>query len=198
MANKTVLVWGHSLIRRLEEYCDGQAFAHNLGFRLDSHRVHVVGYSGGTIDRLRRHIDDVYFYRPDLICLQIAGNDLSRPDQTPDVVLTNLTALVEQLFGARFVKYVVVLELFPRQKTRLHKGDVVISVYNTRVAEVNSKLRDTLTGSVFCKFWRHDRMTDLNNLYDSDGVHFVAQHPYFKSVRGVLFGIKASDSAPHY
>ncbi|OWF36456.1 hypothetical protein KP79_PYT06021 [Mizuhopecten yessoensis] len=199
MANKTVLVWGHSLIRRMGQYCDEQTSTTNLGFRQDSHSIQMVGYSGGTIDTLRRYMGDIHFYRPDVICLQIAGNDLSRPELTPDVVFKNFTSLIEQLFAAPFVQYVVVFELFTRLRTRSHRGDVDIHVYNQRVKELNSRLSSALDGSVFCKFWRHDRMADLTRLYDSDGVHFKRQHPYFKSVRGgVLFGLKASDMAPQF
>ena len=193
---KNVLVWGHSLVRRLHQYCDDTT-GPNLGFKHDSHKVHLVGYPGGTIDTLTRHFDDILYYRPDVVCLQIAGNDLSRPDKTPDVVLRPLIELIERLFGVPFVKYVVVFELFPRLKTRSHKGDVEVPLYNSRVSEFNCKLRSALSDSLFCKFWRHDRMSNLERLLDSDGVHFRHQHPYFKSVRGgVLFGIKASHSAP--
>lgn len=194
---KSVLIWGHSLIRRLAKFCDEKPTTVNLGFRPDSHQIHMVGYSGGTLDTLHSHMDDIYYFRPDVVCLQIAGNDISRPDMTPEVVFDKFSTFVEQLFTAPFVRYVVVLELFPRLRTRSHKGDVDIDTYNQRVKDINNRLQTLLAGSVFCKFWSHERMTDLVNLYDHDGVHFKRQQPYFKSVRGgVLFGIKACDSTP--
>ena len=103
-----------------------------------------------------------------------------------------MESFILELFNSPWLKYVVVLSLLPRLSTRLYKGDVSVAVYNERVVEINTMLKERMCGEQFCKLWKHERLTNISQLYAQDGVHFLQQKPYYKSVRGVvLYGLRS-------
>lgn len=190
---RRVLLWGHSFIRRLGQYVSDEPSRGNFGLQSDC--VSFLGYPGGTIDRLLSHLrSDIFSRRPCVVCLQIGGNDLSSPIMTPSILLSKFKTLIDRLLNTDFVQFVVICELFPRNRTRLNRGDVSVSVYNERVAEMNSLLASELEVRPRCKFWRHGRLSNSVRYYGNDGVHFANQHPYYKSIRGcILFSLSQVD-----
>ncbi|OWF43151.1 hypothetical protein KP79_PYT14829 [Mizuhopecten yessoensis] len=182
----TVLVLGHSFISRLEQYVRKDERCWNVGLRSDM--INMTGFPGGTtsnlINRLQR--GDIMAGKR-TVCLQIGGNCLSRPENTPDVVVRNIANLVGILETEYGVQCVVVSELFRRLKTRQHKKDVCVDIYNTRITQTNSLLRDVISQLPGCGFWTHGaHIWNEFELYGADGVHFKDMKPYFKYMKGCV------------
>lgn len=178
-----VLVLGHSLISRLRDFTNDNIRMNNFGFVEDS--VCLVGFSGGTLDVLNsqlRHIltSDTKYYA---ICLQIGGNDLSRPENTVVKVHQSILRLIHLLKNMYLIRNIFICQLFKRSKTRKYKNDVSVEEYNIRVEQLN----DLLINTNNIQFWKHDAyIWNPFELYGSDGVHFKNMKPYYKSMKGCV------------
>lgn len=183
-----VLVLGHSFIARLEKFIQASPSRDNFGFSNDV--VHLVGIPGANIARLVSRFHRYASSSYKLVCLQCGGNDLSRPNFQPNQVVAAIIDFVHSLLRCG-VQKIAVCQLFRRERTRRHKGDVPISVYNARVAETNDLLARSLEipGVVF---WKHTReIWNENELLCQDGVHFHNMKPYYRSIKGcILYSLK--------
>lgn len=183
---RQALVLGHSFIARLERYAldlHGQA---NLG--LDRDYVTFHGLPGAQICRIRSALKRIFAgNRYDAVCLQIGGNDLSSHSANADRVADGIIELATCLLARFGVRVVYVCALFERAKTRLHKGDVSVAIYNERVARVNALLSSRLHAEPFIVFWSHCRsIWNEHALLSADGVHFKHMKPYHRSIKSCV------------
>jgi lysophospholipase L1-like esterase len=168
-----VLVVGHSFINRLQRAL-GQIAGCNYNLELDPNScvIEFYGISGGTLDRLaddHRFVDKLREFRPDIIVLQLGGNDLCNPTVRPEVFACRLVEWSESLLKQfSFLGKVIVCELFIREKPRHTSAET----YEYKRTFVNHMLKDMLEVIPNLSFWRHLRlMNSPLAILSEDGVH---------------------------
>ena len=90
-----------------------------LNFGLVYDICRLKGRSGGTIDSIMYDLPAIMSALPRITvtCLQVAGNDLSKPNNHPELVVLNLCRLIDILRGQYHVHNIVVCKLFRRAMT---------------------------------------------------------------------------------
>ena len=120
MAPSTVLVLGHSFVRRLKSDLKFQLDSRmSPSFKLDrTARVYMHGIGGRTVTKLRKYdFGVVARLSPDIVILEIGTNDLSF--LPPEVVGSEIEELVSQLQQAYRVKVVCVCLITPRHRNQV-------------------------------------------------------------------------------
>lgn len=190
-----VLVVGHSFIRRLERSLGQiEGCINNLGLDSSLCTVYFYGISGGKLDTLE--VDSLLFeklraYRPDIIVIQLGGNDMSIKAVRPEVFACRLVDWVQSLTEQFcFIKNIVVCELFIRTKPR----QVSVELYEFKRGIVNQMLKDMLEDHPNLTFWRHLRlMQSPLAILSGDGVHLsvIGTKKFYRSLRlAVLHAIR--------
>ncbi|XP_062613677.1 uncharacterized protein LOC134275411 [Saccostrea cucullata] len=191
-----VLVVGHSFIRRLERSLGQiEGCFNNLGLDLSLCTVYFYGISGGRLDSLE--VDSVFIeklrtYGPDIIVIQLGGNDMSMTAVRPEVFACRLIEWVSSLTSRFcFIKNIVVCELFIRAKPR----QVSVEMYESKRRIVNQMLKDMLEDYPNLTFWRHLRlMQSPLAILCGDGVHLsvIGTKKFYRSLRlAVLHAIRS-------
>ena len=183
----SVLVLGHSFVRRLEDFCVG---TDRPGMGLTNCRVHFKGFGGTTVERLAqqgimaRH-SVVRELRPAVVILQCGGNDLCSPHLSAESIATSLLDLADNLVYNFGVKRVMLCELFPRPSPRY-----ISSIqYMCKLDVVNHRAEEVAATHSAVSFWRHRRLIhSAEPIFANDGVHLspIGMPKYYKSVRGAI------------
>ena len=131
----SVVLVGHSYVRRLAEYMDCQR-PRLVNMELAGVEVHCVGIGGATLrpgDRcIRRHLAAVSAYRPTFIYLHIGENDLGR---MPDYQITNEILAIAHDLAALCTRHVVIIgQLVPFLRTR-HQHEQSVAWINVHLRE---------------------------------------------------------------
>ena len=139
MAPSTVLVLGHSFVRRLKSDLKFQLDSRmSPSFKLDgTARVYMHGVGGHTVTKLRKYdFGVVARLSPDIVILEIGTNDLSF--LPPEVVGSEIEELVSQLQQAYRVKVVCVCLITPRHRNHVFNAKrLILNNYLTVVLEHN-------------------------------------------------------------
>lgn len=180
------VVLGHSLVSHLSRHVNSTGALKNFGLKQDE--VFCRGISGALVPTIRRALPSLLRnIQPNVVCLQIGGNDLSHPAASAISVVDNILLLVHYLLQNTSITHVNICQLLPRARTRKHKGDVTVQLYNERVAEANALLSNRVHSNVSVTFWSHHRdMWNPLELYGPDGVHFAKIKPFYRSIRGCV------------
>ena len=137
MAPSTVLVLGHSFVRRLKSDLKFQLDSRlSPSFKLDgTARVHMDGIGDRTVTKLRKYdFGVVARLSPDIVILEIGTTDLSF--LPPEVVGSEIEELVSQLQQAYRVKVVCVCLTTPRHCNHVFNAKrLILNNYLTVVLE---------------------------------------------------------------
>ncbi|XP_033731179.1 uncharacterized protein LOC117320799 [Pecten maximus] len=199
MDSVDVLILGHSFVRRLRDDLTGSWS--NLGFDLDSVRVHCVGKGGSRVRDISSMSTSISEIHPKVVLLQIGGNDFDSVDHEDikDRLASDLLSIAQWLRAGFGVTHVGIMQLFYRAKTR----SIAVSLYNRGVDFVNSNIKLMCDQSEGCFYWRHKGLkTAAFVCLNKDGVHLspAGLRKFKYSVRGaILQGIrlaKGSNSDP--
>ena len=151
MAPSTVLVLGHSFVRRLKSDLKFQLDSRlSPSFKLDgTARVHMHGIGDRTVTKLRKYdFGVVARLSPDIAILEIGTNDLSF--LPPEVVGSEIEELVSQLQQPYRVKVVCVCLTTPRHRNHVFNAKrLILNNYLTVVLEHTVLLRNNLTENAF-------------------------------------------------
>ncbi|CAG2184538.1 unnamed protein product [Mytilus edulis] len=135
-----VLVVGHSFVTRLgnDVYTIPSL---RPDFGLDQAEVHCLGFGGGVIstlikDESRRLNGKLRSFRPEMVILQIGGNDIDQEDYHPQVYMESVKHFITKLQTEYQVQKVVLCEIFPRLKVR-HTD---VDFYNEEKDKLNREL----------------------------------------------------------
>ena len=108
MEQLRVLILGHSFIRRLRDFIIKNSLTYNLNLNINTSvtiRWHGVG--GRTIDKVRRFdLTEVELFKPDVVFLQVATNDLTRRRSSTASVssaIEDLVCLLHTEYGVRLI-----------------------------------------------------------------------------------------------
>lgn len=183
-----VMVFGHSYIRRLKEFCLAEGKS-NMGFRTDEVEVEMVGFGGMKFPKTWDGVSIARQYEPDVMIVQVGGNDLGSPNSSPQALVTEIIEFGSLLVSSG-VKTVRICQLLPRLRCRAGYNDDVETTNNMLEEQLN---KSGMTPGV--RFWYHNKGLNSRNplLYLPDGVHLNPKgyRRYFASVRGaVINGLK--------
>lgn len=177
----TVLLFGHSFIRRLREDLRTQFDPRaDEAFNLSNDAiVHLHGVGGRTVRKLIQYdLGVISSLSPHALILEIGTNDLS--DLRPEVVGSEIEELVRLLLDSYSVRVIGVCEVIPRVRAPF---------FNAAARMLNQYLRGVLDPipNVFC--WQHRGFSEPSlHPYLSDGVHVNpgGQYLLYRSYRGAI------------
>ncbi|VDI68230.1 Hypothetical predicted protein [Mytilus galloprovincialis] len=193
-----VLVLGHSFIKRLHRGILNRWYPNlvqHLNLRQAGVIVRLLGLSGGNIDILLKDKQNrarkaMLKFPPDIVILQIGGNDL-------DVVTFDMSGYMEkvcQFIGilqtTYLVKKVVLCEIFPRIKLR--KKEICPYVYHHGKYLIDQYFYLSLADHPSVNFWYHkSRLTAQKKLFLFDGIHLNVEgtRRFFKSHCGAVMSV---------
>ena len=200
-----VFLFGHSFIRRLNEYMKRQEQGGRQPPRRNSNlspsqfRVGCLGVGGGTISAkhgypLRKRLFHISVAWPDIVYLDIGSNDLCSQAVSPAKLAGDLMKIARYLTIGCEVKMVVIGALLPRICIPHDVPD-----YNKRVADTNELIKSLASSEDRVSFCYHARFDNPGpGIYHPDGVHLSYQEGYkryARSVRGAA--LRARKQARH-
>jgi lysophospholipase L1-like esterase len=151
---------------------------HNL--QLAECVVEFLGVSGLNMVRICNSselFDEIRSFHPDLIILQIGGNDLCKRNYSAMEVAHDITSLASELqFECNCS--VLISQLIPRVSCPTD--------YNDKVQWCNQYLSDLNTNNSSIALWKHRGIWNPNEwIYGTDGVHFndLGKFKLFNSYR---------------
>jgi hypothetical protein len=190
-------VLGHSVPWHLEKYCLHRPERQHLRLGTTGH-VDWLCRKGLTVQNLLAGDalpELLHGARPDIIFMQLGGNDFRRGVPAEDLAV-QLLALAGLLHGRYGVRRVVVGEVLPRFQAAgaprwyTLNGDQASS-YRIWAAQVNVHLHMEAHGLPYVKIWSHNdkfSMGGCRSLFSQDVIHLSEKGLYhlWKSVRGAL------------
>ncbi|KAK6196336.1 hypothetical protein SNE40_001579 [Patella caerulea] len=188
-----VLVFGHSYVRRLENFC-AENYLQWLNVGLDGTEIQVDfhGIGGGTVcngaKSIKNHsqtsiLNSNYY---DCVFLQIGGNDLSSKNKSTDPckLAKDIFHFSNYLFYSFNVKHIIIGQLLSRSKLNCPTG------YNDKIHVVNNKIRALTADVKHITFWTHRGFwqNPESLICDKDGVHLngSGMSKYAKSVHSAI------------
>ena len=192
MDERSILIMGHSFIRRLRDFIakNPTDYYLNLGLN-DRVSVHWHGVGGRTVKKLTTFdLNIVRQVQPDIVFLQIGTNDLTVKGMTPLTVGSAIEDLVRLLHDSYGVQLVYVGQTIKRRPI----GD-----FNNKVHLLAQYLKTVLEPIPYAIYWSHRGFWRNASCYLSyDGVHLngEGQHKFYRSIRGaVINSLKRIDES---
>lgn len=124
-----IFIFGHSYIKRLRRSCTTRGLV-NLGFPA-WYEIDFLGISGARLEHLQDSIPAILAFKPEVLILDLEGNDLTNPDLDVHYLSGDLLVTIQNILDqlpAILSTRVVLLEQHYRNKVAgsgLHN-----SVYN--------------------------------------------------------------------
>ncbi|XP_048731736.2 uncharacterized protein LOC125648780 [Ostrea edulis] len=188
----TVVLMGHSFIRRLGVFMDSVQHYDNLRLQKDSFEV-IIRARGDLrtyeLANSRELLDFHNIHTKDGICyIQIGGNDLADPQITPHDVVRQIISLAYCLLFINNFSYVIIGQLLRRHPSK------VGSLYNTKVIDTNKLLHDQCRSSNSnIIFWHHRGFWDPDMKYLAcDGVHLKDSNHDHRFMNKYLQSVKSA------
>ena len=189
-----IVVYGHSYIKRLQYYLQRQfGNDHNLGLNYEVANITYLGFPGSTVPKARyEHLHYIMQSSPDIVYLELGGNDLCFSSVHPISVSSELHELVCDLLQLD-VKFVIAGQMIFRSGRGIPSK---MPHYNSRVMLANQFLEAVMDPSFTqkCKFWKHKGLWKSRKpIYLHDGVHLnkLGCHRLYRSLRGaIIYGIR--------
>ena len=95
----SVLIWGHSYVRRLQDYCMESEERYNLGLSPDTHSIFFKARGGGKSIHAKMDFKIIDQVGAEVVIIDIGTNDLDADRVAPNV-------LANEVFeAARTIKY---------------------------------------------------------------------------------------------
>ena len=202
------LILGHSFIKRLKRACDAKERS-KMSNTFDIQRLCNIlfkGIGGLTVNKLTKNNGSLLrslldSTSPDIVFLQIGGNDLSNDPtfikaEEISLALVNVAILLHSQYG---VKEIIIGHIMPRFKpygAKLRQKN--LKKYNRCVQLANILLQKEAATYNFIKIWNHNKKFQtldkhveiLRTRFHNDGVHLSKSgtYYYYKSIRGALIG----------
>ena len=141
---RRVLVFGHSFVRRLEEFVitNQDRGWSNLSLDFRDIETNFVGIVGSTVRpgpksmQNTRNMNVISSYNPDVIFLQVGGNDIKNRNVDPMKLARDIFMYAKFIIECYDVKHVIISQLFRRYSRRNPIN------YNELVYDVNKQLTE--------------------------------------------------------
>ena len=170
-----VLILGSSYVRRLGFFVHQPDWASdllNLGFPPSQVSFRLEGISGGTIypgvKSIQHRLPLIGSFAPDVVFLQIGGNDLDRVNACPSNIAQALMSFANMLITVYQVKRVLIGQVF----YRFHDNGQFNLKTKALTAHLKLLLRHNENTQIF--LWTHKGgfWNSPAHLYAGDKVHF--------------------------
>ena len=182
----SVLFIGSSHVKRFERYIrDNDLLHYNVDQRLE---VNFFGISGGRITQsshVRMLQDAIQRHRPDILFVQIGGNDLDQPGVDSAQAIAFKLLSLGMMWKTRYhIKSVVIGQFMFRTRTRT----VTPEQYNELVLEANKLLKAESDGNRDITVWSHKGLKNPTSPCLLDGVHLnhAGLHKFYRNTRGAI------------
>ena len=188
-------VAGHSYVKRLEAEFQNGVYPNNFG--LQEFQVQFVHRGGAHINDLKQMLHSIVANHPQVVLLQIGGNDFSgRPDSDHVHVTEGIIELSKQIRTCPGVKVVYISKLFYRKLNKRYlPTQRHVQRYNDKVDIVNSSM-DKEVPALRTKniFIRNHKGRELlkDKILAPDGTHLneLGMRKFYRSIRGALITSK--------
>lgn len=194
-----VALVGSSYLKHLEEdiqhnvYLDGEVDMLS-DFGLEQITTHFVCGSGWLLADVKQQEENIMFCKPDIIVLQIGGNDLCRFGTLPESLADQLLEVASHLRIVTGAKSVIIGHITRRVIGRYITSLSEQSQFELARHKANKYLEVVSAEHESIKFWKHRGFEESQyDILAADGVHFnvVGQARFYKSLRGaILFALK--------
>lgn len=158
-----ILIVGHSFISRLAQDIQRDPII-DVDFNLKQCEIRCFGVSGTSLEILEKHNGLIEFmnqYKPNIVILQIGGNDICRPDLWPETLSSHIVDFMNSLLvQQQTVCQVFVCELFVRNQPIY----ITPEQYEGKRQIVNNMLKVFLSDSCKMHFWKHLRLMNWEYL----------------------------------
>lgn len=182
-----VLCLGHSFTVRLSHWCQQQG-KHNLGLDPKCQSVHFHGKGGKLVSQLHLDIPAVVSLHPQLVCIDIATNDLDSQAVQPHVLARQVFHFAQLLVSQHNVSAVVIMEVLFRTQTGKF-GTTSQNKFTLAANKYNNVIKSLVSSHPAqarqVHFWHHKGLVKQWEQYIKDGVHLnsTGMAKYFTSYR---------------
>ena len=188
----SVLIWGHSYVRRLQDYCEQHQEAHNLGLSFDKHSIFFKARGGGKAIHAKLDFKVIDQVGADIVILDIGTNDLDSERVAPNVLAREVfdaATTIQYMYPQ--VKKIVILEVLfrtPNGSFPLHNENFFLAAhqYNNKVKSLVNNQHDRQNAKIL--FWHHKGLVQNWPSFIMDGVHLTPEgmKKYFSSIRRLI------------
>lgn len=190
-----VMIWGHSFVRRLQQFIQLDPGRSNLSLTTDKHLVFIRYRGGGRTIHAKWDYHFIRELQAEIVLIDIGTNDIDSQHVSPDVVAQQVFNIAKTLIYFYNVKRVILMEVLFRSESGdfrpLHNKNFVSDAhqYNNKIKIlINSQPQRDSAPIVYL----HHRglVQDWCN-YLIDGVHLNPQGmlKYFNSIRRAILRI---------
>ena len=175
-----ILVVGHSLVRRLEQFSVEQNL-YNLNLDPSRFRISFLGIGGLTIKNAIWHVNAIEELKPNAVILDLGTNDLDNREE-PDAgfVAADIVEFANELL--LHTKLVYIVTAYHRARPRRADYEAVLPLFNSTLRRICRILQNV-------HFWPLRNLTqNWENFLTADGVHLNAEGlpRYYRSIRGAV------------
>ena len=196
MAPWTATIVGHSYIKRLSNAVSDSMFSTNFG--LEEYKDITFIYRGGAhIDSFSGKLSSIETSSPQVVILQLGGNDFSGSTQDDyKDVYNKLIRLAFEIRTLPSVKVVFIGKLFYRQiNSRYLPTCDHVSRYNNKVDYINQHLQDSAQWLNIRHIYIRNhkgRVQMKDHILLPDGVHLnrLGMKKFYRSLRGALIAAR--------
>ena len=190
LSKARVSLVGSSFLKHLNENIQNSAYPDLLvDFGLDQIATQFVCGVGWLLKDVDYHKDIIKSFHPDVIILQIGGNDLCRFNVRPESVADQLLELASLLRTETGASYVILGHIIRRVLGRYISSSEEQSDLELARIKANKFLEVVSNEFQDIKFWKHRGFEESQyDILAHDGVHFSAlgQSRFHKSLRGAI------------
>ena len=171
----SVLIWGHSFVRRLEHFCLENEALHNMSLTPETHLMFFKSRSGAKATHARSDFKVAVQVDADMVILDIGTNDLDSQRLPPAELAKEVFNIAKTLLDTcGDVKVVIILEVLFRSVTRSGPNSnpsfaADAHQYNNGIKALVNQQENRDDAPV--RFWHHKGLVDQWPSYLSDGVH---------------------------
>ncbi len=202
--SRQVLIYGDSHVARLKVAIDDIDTPLLTDFGVDQAmgQIEFIGRRGGHISDIYNDMLVIQSIKPQIIFLQIAGNDISGDKNNVHEVVNSMMEVVQLLASMSFVKVVYIGQLLYRFPGR-YLSEVQAQQYQQNVKAANAMITDRVShiNEAHVLWWKIEGVKKPSlPVMHTDGVHFneIGMKFFFKAIRNALIhGFHKSKSLPN-
>jgi hypothetical protein len=180
-----VLIFGHSFVRRLDEYLSASNI---INADLDQNDFHVSFFAMGglTVNRAWQNIEFIKTALPDIVILNVGDNDLDNASFTSSTDVREAAVTVVEFANHLLtlnVKVVFIIPAYHRSSPRLDDYEQCLPYFNESIRTICKTLYRVV-------FWPHRNMTEnWIKFISHDGIHYNndGNARYLRCVKRAIF-----------
>ena len=186
-----VLFLGHSYIRRLSEFIFSgkhEGVRPDFGLNRDRTTAYFRGIGGARVETIMRDLPRTLnsLYKPDVVFLQIGGNDILFDDDDMGLLAERVFHLAHMLHSEFLIPQVIVSQLFCRAVSKCAEYNSLVVLFNTHIAAL---IKDY--GCSGLVFWRHQGFWSdaaRAQVQHKDGIclNVLGNHIFYNSCKSAI------------